>query len=154
MRHLSINGTAYVLFEPERDELLRITTEAGFQAEVERQERVVLVSVLPVAPRPMFFDAAETRQAPRMAAARTFASGATGVVFNTPFVLEFLGGSSVRIRISTEIRWDVARKFPHGACETSLLVLFQQLVQDLATGMVGVCGMAPSARSRALAAAR
>lgn len=151
MRHLSINGTAYVLFEPEADELLRIATEAGFQAEVERQQRVVLISLLPVAPRPMFFDAAEVRQAARLAAARTFVSGATGVVYNTPFVIEFLGGQGVRIRIGTEMRWDLARKFPHGACETSLLVLFQQLMQDLATGMVGVCGISPKARAAALA---
>jgi len=151
MRHLSINRTAYVLFEPDRDELLRIATEAGFQAEVERQKRVYLVSLVPVAARPMFFDAAETRQAPRLAAARTFVNGATGVVFNTPFVLEFLAGPRVRIRVSTEMRWDLARKFPQGACETSLLVLFQQLVQDLATGMVGVCGLATRARQVAVA---
>ncbi len=153
MRHQSINGTAYVLFEPDREELLRIATEAGFQAEVERQQRVVLVSLLPIAPRPMFFDAAETRQTARLAAARTFVSGATGVVYNTPFAIEFLGGQGVRVRIGTEMRWDTARKFPHGACETSLLVLFQQLMQDLATGMVGVCGAAPKARP-AIAVAR
>jgi hypothetical protein len=146
MRHLSINGTSYVLFEPEQEELSRIAGEAGFQAEIEARERVVLISLLPVSPRAMFFDAADGRQGARLAAARTFADGLTGVVFNTPFVVEFLHGAGLRVRLSTEVRWDLARKFPQGACETSVLVLFQQLVQDLSSGMVGVCGAGPRQR--------
>lgn len=154
MRHISVRKTAYVVFEPDEEELARIARDAGFQAIVERQERVVLISLAPEERRPLFFDAADSRQGGRLAAARTFANGASGVVFNTPFVLEAAAGpdgSGVRIRLCTEVRWDIARKFPQGACETSLLALFQQLVQDLSAGMVGLCGLPPRAHAGVMA---
>ena len=146
MRHFSVKNTAYVLFEPSEEELERIAREAGFKAGIEKRERSVLISLAPEQRKPMFFDAADQRQALRLAAARTFANGSTGVVFNTPFVLESIsgalaGGSNVSVRLPTEIRWDFARRFPHGPSEASLLSLFQQLVQDLSQGMVGLCGM-------------
>ncbi len=154
MRHFSVNGTAYVLFEPDQEELTRIANESGFQVEIERQPRVLLLSLNPSVPRSVFFDAADTRQGARLAAARTFVNGTTGVVYNTPFVMESLAGPGINVRLCTEVRWDVARKFPRGACETSVLLLFQQLVQDLATGMVGVCGMPPKPRPAVPATAR
>ncbi len=147
MRHFTVKNTAYVLFEPSEEELGRIASEAGFRAGIERRERVFLISLLPAERRPMFFDAADQRQAVRLAAARTFASGATGVVYNTPFVLESLTGPGVSVRLATEVRWDMARRFPQGPTEASLLALFQQLVQDLAAGMVGLCGLPAKNRS-------
>lgn len=141
MRHFTVNHTPYVLFEPDEEELTRIATEAGFQVEISRQPRVMLIGLVPMGNRSMFFDAADSKQTARLAAARTFTNGSTGVVFNTPFVLEGLTGPGVRVRLATEIRWDLARKFPQGPCETSILLLFQQLLQDLSTGMVGVCGV-------------
>ncbi len=140
MRHFKVKNTAYVLFEPDEEELTRIAGEAGFQAEVERRERVCMISLLPRERGSMFFDAADKRQAARLAVARTFASGSTGVVYNTPFVLETGAESRLSVRIATEVRWDAARKYPQGPTESSLLSLFQQLVQDLSTGMVGLCG--------------
>ncbi len=150
MRHFKVKNTAYVLFEPEEEELLRIAGEAGFQAEIQRHERALLISLIPKEPRMMLFDAADRRQAARLALARTFASGPTGVVYNTPFVLEAATDARVAVRIATEVRWDTARKFPQGPSESSVLSLFQQLVQDLATGMVGLCG----APAQGLATAR
>ena len=144
MRHISVNNTNYVLFEPDEEALAKIAIEAGFRVQIEKQERVFLISLAPQVRKQMFFDAADTRQTGRLAAGRTFINGVSGAVYNTPFVLESLAGPGVRIRLATEVRWDVARKYPQGACETSLLMLFQQLVQDLAAGMVGVCGMPQS----------
>ena len=141
MRHFTVNNTAYVLFEPDEEEIARIAAEAGFRAQIERRERVFLISLMPAARKPMFFDAADSRQTARLAAARTFASGTTGAVYNTPFVLESFTGPGTAVRLATEVRWDLARKFPQGPCETSVLMLFQQLVQDLAAGMVGVCNL-------------
>jgi hypothetical protein len=143
MRHISVNNTNYVLFEPDEEALTKIAIEAGFRVQIEKQERVYLISLAPQVRKQMFFDAADTRQTGRLAAARTFINGVSGAVFNTPFVLEALAGPGVRIRLAIEVRWDLARKYPQGASETSLLMLFQQLVQDLAAGMVGVCGVPP-----------
>lgn len=143
MRHFSVRNTPYVLFEPEEEELVRIAAEAGFQAQVSRKQRALIIRLTPREPRSMFFDAADNRHCSRLAIARTFASGATGVVFNTPFVLESASESRISVRLSTELRWDVARRFPQGPTETSVLALFQQLVEDLAAGMVGLCGAAP-----------
>ena len=75
--------------------------------------------------RHMFFDAADPRQAGRMAAARTFVSGNTGTVFNTPFALEALSSAGIGVRLATEVRQDLTRKFPHGPSEASLVELFQ-----------------------------
>lgn len=149
MRHISVNRTPYVLFEPDPDALVKIGTEAGFEVEIERLERVLLVILQPNPPRSLFFDASDTRQVSRLAAARTFANGTTGAVYNTPFALETRGNAGLVVRISTEVRWDQARKYPQGACETSLLLLFQQLVSDLASGMVGLCGVPPSGAASA-----
>lgn len=145
MRHISVNNTNYVLFEPDEEALAKIAVEGGFRVQIEKQERVCLITLVPQARKPMFFDAADNRQTARLAAARTFVNGTTGMVFNTPFLIESFNGPAVQIRLVTEVRWDVARKYPQGPCETSVLMLFQQLVQDLATGMVGVCGMPPGA---------
>ena len=129
-----------MLFEPDEGELLRIAGDAGFQAQVEKRERVLLITLTGQAQRSMFFDAADKRQAARLAAARTFASGATGAVFNTPFAVEAGDDFALLVRMATEVRWDTARKYPQGPTESSILSLFQQLVQDLSTGMVGLCG--------------
>jgi hypothetical protein len=145
MRHFSVNNTNYVVFEPDEETIAKIAIEAGFRVQIERQERVLRILLLPQARKPMFFDAADTRQVARLAAARTFVNGLTGVVYNTPFVIESFTGPGVSVRLGTEMRWDQARKFPQGACETSVMVLFQQLVQDLAASMVGVCGMPQAA---------
>ena len=141
MRQFTVKNTEYLLFEPDGEELARIGEKAGFQVEIEQRERALLISLFPEERRPMFFDAADPRQASLLAAARTFVSGATGVVFNTPFVLEPSNGPGITVRLPIELRRDLARKFPHGPSEASLLALFHQLVQDLAAGMVGVCGL-------------
>jgi hypothetical protein len=142
MRHFTVNHTPYVLFEPDPEEIVRVAAEAGFQADIERRPRVLLIRLTAPGHRPMFFDAADPRQGARLASGRTFVSGSTGTVYNTPFVLDWNSGPGVVVRMCTEVRWDIARKYPHGPCETSLLLLFQQLAQDLAGGMVGMCGTA------------
>ena len=156
MRHFKVKNTAYVLFEPDEQELARVAGAAGFQVKIERRPRVLLISLVPKEERPMFFDAADRRQASRLAMARTFANGTTGVVFNTPFVLEPSPGSAagILLRMATEVRWDLARKFPQGPAESSVLSLFQQLVQDLAAGMVGLCGLPAEGRALANSAMR
>ncbi len=143
-----VSNTAYVLFEPDEEQLARIAAQAGFRVEIRQKERASLIALVPLGRRPMFFDATDARQAPKLAVARTFASAATGMVFNTPFVLESLTGPGVQVRLVKQVRWDQARKFPHGPSESSLLALFQQLVQDLATGMVGLCGASAVAKPR------
>lgn len=141
MELFTVKDTTYVLFEPDMEELQRIAAEAGFEAGITKQERALLISLLPEYRRPMFFDAADSRQTARLAEARTFVSGTTGAVFNTPFVLEPLSGPGITVRMATEVRQEVTRNFPLGPSEASLLALFHQLVEDLAAGMVGVCGL-------------
>ncbi len=143
MQLFTVKDTTYVLFEPDQEELQQIAAEAGFQTEIQKQQRALLISLLPVERRPMFFDAANPRQVGRLAAARTFVSGSTGTVFNTPFALEPLSSAGIGVRLATEVRQDLTRSFPHGPSEASLMELFQQLVEDLAAGMVGVCGLPP-----------
>ena len=143
MQLFTVKNTTYVLFELDPDELQRIAAEAGFQTEIQKQKRALLISLLPVQRQSMFFDAADPRQASRLAAARTFVSGSTGTVFNTPFALEPLSSAGIGVRLATEVRQDLTRKFPHGPSEASVVELFQQLVKDLAAGMVGVCGLPP-----------
>jgi len=143
MRYFTVNRTAYVLFEPDEEEVRAVAQNAGFQVWIERQERVMLINLVPGSRQAMFFDASDSRQTARLAAARTFASGMTGSVFNTPFALEPGPDGGVCVRLATEVRWDQARKFPQGPSETSILALFHQLVQDLASGMVGLCGAPP-----------
>src|SRR5512140_1225923 len=99
MRHFSVNGSAYVLFEPDHEELTRVANESGFQIDIERQPRVLLITLTPAAPRPVFFDAADPRQASRLAAARTFVNGASGAIFNTPFAIETLAGPGIAVRL-------------------------------------------------------
>ncbi len=146
MREFVAKNTEYMIFEPDQVELVRIAEEAGFQVEIDRQQRAWLISLFPNERRPMFFDAADPQQTSLLAAARTFVSGSTGAVFNTPFSIEPSTGPGIVVRLSTEIRRDQARNLPHGPTEASLVALFQQVVQDLAAGMVGVCGLPSKVR--------
>lgn len=146
MRQFTVKNTEYLIFEPDQEELVRIAEESGFRVEIEQQARAWLISLFPEEPRPMFFDAADPRQVSLLAAARTFVSGTTGAVFNTPFSLEPGNGPGITVRMATEVRREMASKFPHGPIEASLLALFHQLVQDLAAGMVGVCGLPATGR--------
>ena len=143
MQLFTVKNTTYVLFEPDLEELQRIAAEAGFQAAIQKQKRALLISLLPGQQQSMFFDAADPSQVGRLAAARTFVSGSTGTVFNTPLALESLNGPGIGVRVATEVRQDLTHRFPHGPSDASLMELFQQLVEDLAAGMVGVCGLPP-----------